>query len=243
MLLALLSQYSTEVLIVLGVALAISGVASILAYRRARHDPYYFLRQEAAVRCRRLVGLSVVLLLALAGSAWFTITRPAPPPALASKPSPSATPTGMTAPSIPIASDTPAPPLSGPSTTANQPSGGTSEPAVTPTRAPARFESLFFARGVSQALDPVGPASEFASTSEPIYAFFNFADMTNGTEWTYVWLRGSVEMLRETATWQWGAHGRAYVFFAPLGGYEVAEYQVLLYLGDRLWLDGKFAIK
>ena len=252
MFLDLLRQYSMWVLIALGLLLLISAVAFALAYRRARRAQFFFWRQEAASRCRRLLVLIVLFGAAFGGMLWFVLSSAAPFPASLVQPSPSATPTAASVVEKPPPTPTPASPTPIPSPTpqpaveATSATAGT-ERTPTPTSAPTgpegRFHDIVLARGVSSANEPVGPTTEFVSPTERVFVFFTYANMVDGSSWTQVWLRGTIELAREVDSWKWGGFGRAYVFFGPAGGYEAGEYRVQLFTGDRLQGEATFTVR
>lgn len=256
MYLALLSRYSTWVLIALGSGLAVSIVAFVLAYRTAKKAPYFAWRQEAASRARRLLGIIFTLMLAIGGTVWVMLTVPVQPVAATSRlPSPSATPTSTPAVELEQPSGGTAP---SPTATSNfaLPATATSTPAPTdtptrrvPTATPrainvnASMEFLTFAHGVSESNEPVQPTTEFAAHAGPVYAFFKYANMANGIKWTFVWLNGDVELTRETLSWEWGKFGQAYLFFGPPGGYDAGNYRLQIYSGNQLLLEAGFTVK
>lgn len=260
MYLALLRQYSTWVLIGLGLALTVSIVAFIFAYRNAKRAPYFMWRQEAARRARLLFGLIFIFLIAVGGMVWLIRAGPDLPATLARSPSPSATPPGGSKPAL----ETPGQSAVAPSATAparltatptSLPTGtATSAANRVPTGTPildssgqpvtdAHLEFVTFARGVSEDNQPVDPTAEFASDSGPVYIFFEYARLRNGTEWAFVWRGDSVELSRETLRWDWGGFGQAYLFFEPPGGYQTGDYQVQVSVEDRLLIDERFRVR
>ena len=240
---AVLYRYSTWVLIALVAGLVISVVAFILAYRQAKRAPFFLWRHEAANRARWCLLVSMLLLMAIGGMAWWVWNQPALPEAPPVAAWPVATPAGTEI--TPEVSPTPTP-MATPSPTATEtpiPPTPTSTPTPQATGAVARFDFITFARGITADKQPSEPAAEFTAFSGPIYAFFSYSHMDSTLEWTYVWLKEDVELCRETGLWPWGRTGRAYVFFGPPGGFEPGEYHFRLYIGDRLQLDVPFSVK
>ena len=252
MYLALLSQYSTWVLVTLGVGVVISVVAFILAYRTARKAPYFAWREEAAARARRLLGLILILLLAVGGTVWTMLSVPPQSVAAIHTPSPSATPsdgesssksTGEPSPSPMMTRLTPVPTATMTATPISTQVTPTPTATSRPADVEASIELLSFARGVSESNEPIEPATEFTANSGAVYAFFKYSHMANGAKWTYVWLSGTIELTRETQRWDWGQFGQAYLFFGPPGGYDPGKYHLQIYAEDRLLLDAGFTVK
>ena len=243
---ASVSQSSTWVLIVLAVALAISVVAFVWAVRQSRQAPYFLWREEAAKRARRLFLLMVLIVAGGAAVLWLGRPEDAAGPQTAPPaPTPSATSTpanGKAAPSPASPSPTPSfTPLPTATLTPTATPALRSPPPGTPGE--PRLEFLTFARGVTNDNAPLEPADEFAPTSEPIYGFFTYADMADGAPWSYVWLKDSVELARETRAWEWGRYGQAYLFFAPPGGYQEGRYRLRVFLEGHLQFVACFTIK
>lgn len=234
-------------LILLAVMTAISVVALVVQWREAKHAPFFLLRYEAAKRARRLLLLAVLLVIGMGITGWLTIqylthptgapARPAVTPAASPSPTrpggeagtqPSPTPTHTRVPS-----PTPTPPA-------------TPTPSARPgTRSPgASFTFITFAQGVSASNEPLMPGQTFSLPLErPIYAFFRFAEVENGTLWRAVWRKGSVVLAEDEFQWQWGRYGTAYVYFLPPGGFDAGTYSLQVYIGDDLQFDASFDVQ
>jgi hypothetical protein len=247
MVLDVLRTYSTWLLIVLVSCLTISVVFFLISYRHARRDALFMWRKAAAARSRALFGVILILILAIGGVFWLILIGPSPTPVVYAAPSvtPAATPIVATRAVAVAASETPAPP---PATHTPIPTQTPiPQPSATATVAPtlpARpgFSDVVLARGVSADKEPVAPGNDFPQISAPIYAFFSYYSMMQGSTWSYAWFRDDMEMTRETQEWTWGWAGRAYVFYEPLGGYTPGEYRVRFYLGNQLQAEASFAI-
>jgi len=252
MYLALLSQYSTWVLVTLGVGVVISVVAFVVTYRTARKAPYFAWREEAAARARRVLGLIFILLLAVGGTVWARLAVSPQFVAAIHTPSPSATPSGGESSSKSTGAPSPSPMVTRltPISTATMtvaPISTRAPPTPTATSRPAdveaRIEFLSFARGVSESNQPIGPAAEFTANAGAVYAFFKYSHMADSAKWTYIWLSGTIELTRETRRWEWGQFGQAYLFFGPPGGYDPGKYHLQIYAEDRLLLDAGFTVE
>jgi len=239
--------FPTGALILLAVMTAISAVALVVQWREAKHAPFFLLRYEAAKRARRLLLLTVLLVIGMGITGWLTIqylrhpteapARPAVTPAVLPTPTTAGGEAGTQPPPTPtrtrMPSPTPTPPV-------------TPTPSSRPmTRSPgASFTFITFAQGVSASNEPLMPGQVFSLPLErPIYAFFRFAEMENGTPWRAVWRKGSVELVSDEFQWEWGRYGTAYVYFLPPGGFDAGAYSLQLYIGDDLQFEASFEVQ
>ncbi len=235
--------FPTGALILLAVMAAISAVALVVQWREAKHAPFFLLRYEAAKRARRLFLLTVLLVIGMGITGWLTIqylTHPTGAPAAPAASPPPTAPggeAGTQPPPTPTHTRVPSP---------------TPTPQVTPTptsrpitRAPgASLTFITFAQGVTGSNQPLMPGQAFSLPLEkPVYAFFRFAEMENGTPWRAVWRKGSVVLADDQFLWQWGRYGTAYVYFLPPGGFDAGAYSLQLYIGDDLQFEASFEVQ
>ena len=106
-----------------------------------------------------------------------------------------------------------------------------------------RIEPIEFGRAIGEGNRPVHPGTVFDPGEDYVYASFGYTNMTDGAIWKYVWYSGSDELLSTSELWSWGSFGRAYIFFAPLGGYKPGRYKLQLYVGDELKQSASFVIR
>ena len=180
---------------------------------------------------------AVVVIAALAGGFWLITNWGSVRPssgATAIAPVATATPTAAAVQppaSLPIPSPTP--------TTAP-----TATPAPTPTVAPATpvataissvaanspFSRLVLAEGISDDFQPVNPGTVFGTDAKTVYLFFHYSGMEAGTPWQVEWrYNGStVQMGNDNWSADYGSVGTAWVFYAPIDGFDVGQYTVLL---------------
>ncbi|MGQ9516834.1 MAG: hypothetical protein ACUVT1_06175, partial [Anaerolineae bacterium] len=121
-------------------------------------------------------------------------------------------------------------------------------PTFTPRPATPRpgasFTFITFARGITESKEPLMPGSAFPLPVErPIYAFFRFTEMENGTPWRAVWRKDTVELAVDELEWQWGRYGTAYVYFLPPGGFDAGAYSLQVYIRDDLQFTASFEIQ
>lgn len=234
--------YSTWVLAALLLGLVASIVAFVIQFRQARKAKFFYWRQEAARRARWLALVILLLLIASGALAWMIGQAPAEPPTVAETPSPSPSPTARGRPPTTVAPT----PLGSPPVTPVPSLVLTLTPTRIPTPAIATKPSFIFvtfAEDVSADNQPVRPAETFPPMQKPVYAFFQYAAMQNGTPWTMTWLRDGVELASETTEWGWGAYGTAFIFYQPPGGYEAGRYLLRAYIGDELQFEADFEVR
>ncbi len=87
--------------------------------------------------------------------------------------------------------------------------------------------SIFFAREIDDALQPIDPATEFENPLETIYACYSYNMMDEGVQWTELWYRDGDLIQSHTGRWQGGS-----------GGYGVAK----LELEPSKWKPGAYRL-
>jgi serine/threonine protein kinase len=124
-------------------------------------------------------------------------------------------------------------------------------PTLAPTPAPVAiaaespFSNLVLAHGISQDHQPLSPGNDFTASAQPIYLFFDYQGIQPGTRWGHVWVWGDQELDRSITTWpeDWGATGRAWVFYTPEGGYQPGPYEVRLLVNDQVVASASFVMR
>jgi dipeptidyl aminopeptidase/acylaminoacyl peptidase len=121
-------------------------------------------------------------------------------------------------------------------------------PLVIPTIGPAipappgaAFGPITFAAEVSND-KPVNPTTTFPAGTTKIYAFFDFQGMSNGLDWTRVWLAQGNEIGRNTEKWAGGQQGTWWVGITNESGFVTGSYELRLYVGTQLLQIGTFTI-
>ena len=288
----------------------------IKSYRDAKYAAYYFLREEAALRVKRLlfvlVPLAIIVVflgLRLFGperqghvavnqtptaptaatttgpalvtiTATFTgavtVTGPASTPAPTVQPVtptagvtvPVASPALIAAPALTLTAPSTAPVTTGVAPTSPPPITATVEsvtptqsltttatisPTATATATPpfstvtpqpgAEVGPIVFSRAITPDNRPRNPSTVFSPGENYVYAFFDYRNMTNGALWSAVWLKGTEQIGADIAAWPYGSDGRAYIFSAPLGGYQPGKYELRIYVGDQIKQSATFEIQ
>jgi hypothetical protein len=248
--------------LIFGVLLAGILIALFVAARYAREartSQFYFIREQAKVKTRRvmiLVGFLVVVAGFLGILLWMSNTWSSTfPPVAEAGPTP--TPTPMLSPTTPAtavapASPTPVLPPTSKSTAIASPSptiiptpSSTLTPIVgaeTPS-SEATFGEITLARGVTEDNKPKDPGTVFSVRISQLYAFFDYQNLSDGVLWTQAWYREGKEIGSESNLWEWGSYGTAWIFLKPVGGYSRGEYEVRLYIGDELKQTASFAVR
>jgi len=235
----------------LGAASSIFGVFRVR--RTARATSFGFVRERSIVRGKRLLVLTIVLLIlfGMSGGLWaVSVRKPEllPPPVPTATPSqiPSPTPRTPTAtfapthtPTVtPIPTETPVPP------DADLPSAlRTPFPAHAVTPGPgAVLAELVLAAG-EQDDRPVDPGTHFAKGTERVYAFFVFDGMSRNVPWVHVWYRQvdgqMIELWSQAELWTYDAAlGRAWRYCSCRPG----RYELHIYVGRRLQQQVPFTV-
>jgi hypothetical protein len=233
------------------VSIVLALVVTIRAYIQLRRAEYYIVREEAR---RTAVRASlVVLLLTLLTIASVFIPRQTP----SSEPTPTVTP------SLPAPTPTatvPAPistTTSTPQPTATEPFIPTSTPRATlpvsftsplpsaiPPPGDAQFEFWTLARDIDENNQPVEPSTRFPEGVTRIYLFFRYNGLLPNVPWTTAWYRNGELLGGGTKLWEpEKLSGERYEYLEFPDGYPVGEYEVQVWLGERLQIRAVFSVE
>ncbi len=233
------------------VSIALALIVTIRAYIQLRRAEYYVIREEA----RRIVIRASLAGFFLALLTIFVLFIPRQTSTL----QPTATPTPLQvltpAPSrvIPTPSATAA---STPHATATEPFIPTSTPQATlpaafrsplpsaiPPPGDARFEFWNLARDVDTNDQPVEPSTQFAEGTERVFLFFRYDGLLPNVPWTIIWFRNGELLSGSTRLWEpQRPVGERYEFLEFPGGYPPGEYEVQVWLGERLQIRAVFLV-
>jgi serine/threonine-protein kinase len=129
----------------------------------------------------------------------------------------------------------------------------TTQPSSTPvsTSAPTAvadgspFTNLVLARGISDDHRPTSQGTDFLSSSQAVYLFFDYRGIKPGTRWGHLWIWGDQQLDRSITTWpeEWGTAGTAWVFYTPEGGYQPGPYEVRLLVDDQVVASASFVMR
>jgi hypothetical protein len=134
--------------------------------------------------------------------------------------------------------------------------GPSPTPSATPTLVPlptpglpviapgSPFTNLILARGVSNN-QPEKTGTSFAPGSQPIYLFFDYANIVPGTSYTHRWTWADTELAVNDETWpdSFFDSGTAWVFYSPGGGFQPGPYQVTLEINGRTVATATFVVQ
>jgi hypothetical protein len=232
-----------------GIVLAL--IVTIRAYVQLRRAEYYIIREEARRTVLRasLAGFFLTLLTIVAlfvprqTSTPQSTTTPIPLQTLTSTPSRVVPTPTATAASTPQATATePFIPTSTPQATL--PASFTSPlPSAIPPPGDARFEFWTLARDVDANDQPVEPSTQFAAGTERVFLFFRYDGLLPNIPWTTAWYRNGELLNGSTRLWEPERPvGERYEFLEFPGGYPEGEYEVQVWLGDRLQIRAVFLI-
>jgi serine/threonine protein kinase len=138
-------------------------------------------------------------------------------------PSPTASPTATPTPTL-VPLPTPGPPVVAP----NSP-----------------FTNLKLAHAIIEDSQPDKIGTSFAPGSQPIYLFFDYANIEAGTTWEHRWTWGDTDLDTYTEVWpdRFFETGTAWVFYSPTGGYEPGPYEVTLIIDGEEVATATFVVE
>ena len=241
----------------LGLLIAILiGAKALWDSRRA---PYFFLREEASSRARRVGVIILVLLMANLGLlVWRRHGYPFPiefvpisapttpvPPSWPPRPTPSASPSPVPATPAPTLTLSPTFTLTPPPTyTGQAPTPTARPPTLTPTVGlEASFRVITLARGVSEENLPLEPGNVFSKGIKRVYVFFSYRGMEKGRDWAHAWYLDGEEIWSQSRKWRRGGEGIAWVYMEFSAGFPPGEYEVRLYIDHKLQEKVKFTVQ
>jgi hypothetical protein len=226
-------------------------IVAIRSFTQVRRAGYYIVREAARRTALRASLLFMVLVLLTVVVPFIPRQAPAPDPTLTPTPYSSPTPTPTRTTPMPTATSTPTP-----LPTATEPFIPTSTPqptlpitftaafslAVAPP-ADARITLWTLAQGVDENSRPVGAATQFSEGIERIYLFFTYDGLLPNVPVTVLWYHEGELLSGGTELWEsQRSRGERYVYLTPSGGYQAGQYEVQVWLGDRLQIRTFFSV-
>jgi hypothetical protein len=83
----------------------------------------------------------------------------------------------------------------------------------------------------------------FDQLPRTVYAHFNYDNWLPGVQWSGVWLRDGVPIYAETHLWDGSTGGCGFTDYnANKNWWEVGQYEVQIYIGDRWLTSGRFDV-
>ena len=234
-------------------ASAVPAGLTIHQFIKTRHAPYYAARRQALEQVRRwglvmlvLQALAVALLILPPRMVVFVSTptpvptvTPTVTPTLTPTPHPTLTPTvtptrrpTATPPAIP----TPTPLISPPDIAL------TPLPSAVPAGEDARITFITLAADKDDSDEPVEPGTEFPPGDHRVYLFVSYEGLTDGVAWTLALYCEGEFLDGSTQLWEWGEEGQTYFYYKPPEGYEPCNYEMRVFIEERLQGVAQFVI-
>lgn len=111
--------------------------------------------------------------------------------------------------------------------------GSVSEPSIS---------GLVFSDGVTADDRPTDPTYLLPSGITEVYAFFDYADMVDGTAWRRVWYYEDRQVASKSATWDEGDRGATWIGLSSDTPLEPGDYRLEIYVADVLMATSNFAV-
>jgi len=220
-------------------------------FRRSRRDTYWRQRRDAGRAGFRYAVLAVLALMFSGATCLITVTisyvEDRDSDAVVQHPSPQSAeettsiPLSLTpSPQSLILSATPAPART---EDAIMPAGESpvaeASPTIEPTPAPTATPTLDTIIQI-QAIDdvisddwqPIQPDTNFTTTAQRLYVFFNYDKLAHGDMWGQVLLKDGVVL--EKLSHEWGMmqpQGSTFFYFGTQNGFEPGNYEVQITIG------------
>jgi hypothetical protein len=116
------------------------------------------------------------------------------------------------------------------------------EAVVTPSEGYI-FSTIKLSSRIDDDLQPINPAIEFENPLKVIYATYSYNLMSNGIQWTEVWLRDGEIIQYNVGRWQGqsGGYGAASLEL-PADEWLPGNYQVQFFIGTDWLMSGHFRV-
>jgi hypothetical protein len=92
---------------------------------------------------------------------------------------------------------------------------------------------LRFSTEIGQNNQALSPGYIFSEGFYTLYATFDYADMADGIEWSWVWRRNGAVFDGGKEIWNYGQRGLGYVYLNPPDGFQNGEYEL------EVWVEGE----
>ncbi len=116
-------------------------------------------------------------------------------------------------------------------------------PTPTPEEARPTFKLVTFAQDVTEDDEPVDPGTVFPQGTTKVYAVFDYSGMEDGLTYDAYWYRDGQEELHKSWEWSLGQEGTSWVNIFNDAGLNSGNYELEVYVGEWLLLNGKFVIQ
>jgi hypothetical protein len=233
------------------VSIILALIVTIRAYVRLRRGGYYVIREEARRIALRGSLLVVVFSILTIGAVFFPRQAPAPgpTPTVTVFKTPTPIPTRVEPTRTATATPTPQPTATEPfiptsTAQATLPAAFSSPlPAAVPAPGDARFEFWTLAQGADGNSQPEKPSSQFPVGIKRVYLFFRYDGLLPNVPWTTIWYRNGEILSGGTSRWESArSAGEWHVYLEFKDGYPRGEYEVQVWLDERLQIRASFSI-
>jgi hypothetical protein len=119
---------------------------------------------------------------------------------------------------------------------ASIPVGGTT------TTTDASITNLIFSDGITDDNQPTNPTYLLPSGITTVYAFFDYANMQDGMQWTRTWYYEGEQALSKDETWSWGASGSSWISAGSESALSPGAYRLELYVEGDMVAAANFTI-
>jgi hypothetical protein len=94
---------------------------------------------------------------------------------------------------------------------------------------------ILFSTEIGTNYEAINPRRIFAEGRYTLYATFDFADMSNGMEWSWVWRHNGSVVDGGNELWNYGENGLGFIYLNPTQGFSNGEYGLEVFVnGDML---------
>jgi len=102
--------------------------------------------------------------------------------------------------------------------------------------------NVTFSEGKTGANKPTKPTYLLPAGITEVYAFFDFANMTDGAQWTRTWYYEGKRLATKTEKWSGGVKGSGWTNLTGTSPLRAGSYRLELYVGDALMTAADFSV-
>jgi len=248
----------------LSILAAFALVVAAKSWREMKRSPYFFLRQQAAIRLQTYSISSLLLVAATLGTAAMTLQKPADNTirvATISNAKPATTEIRSlvaSAPKIAEVAEGETAVSQTPISTQNFNLSDRSAELLEIARTlPTEFDQfepsaelledtelgrVLFSTEIDSEYEAVNPANIFAEGSYTIYATFAYDAMQDGMVWSWVWRHEGDVVSGGNEYWRYGSDGPGYIYLNPDEGFQSGDYSLEVWVNDELLTQSDLTI-
>ena len=104
------------------------------------------------------------------------------------------------------------------------------------------FTNLTFSEGITDDDRPTNPTHMLPSGIDRVYAFFDFAAMSDGLSWRRVWSYEGEEVASGSGTWEFGSSGSAWASLSDEDALDPGSYRLQIYVEGSLVAASNFTV-